>query len=146
MLEILLACVVLALALSVYLLFRQLRKISWQLTLLRVEHDSEKILRAIGLPAEAAPTLPEAVRQQQSNPPGSVRASALAVRELIRAHRAAAAALCAAGLLAAVTMAATLLPRSADGANPSPPACTAPPASAAPSLYLLVPVNGVSGL
>ncbi|MFJ4551015.1 hypothetical protein ACIP4X_17610 [Streptomyces sp. NPDC088817] len=38
-----------AVALFVYLLFRQLKKISWQLTQLRVERDSERILHDIGL-------------------------------------------------------------------------------------------------
>ncbi|MFJ2719441.1 hypothetical protein [Streptomyces sp. NPDC087437] len=38
-----------ALALFVYLLFRQLKDISWQLTQLRVERDSERILHDIGL-------------------------------------------------------------------------------------------------
>ena len=38
-----------ALALVVALLFRQLRQLSWQLTVLRVERDSERILREIGI-------------------------------------------------------------------------------------------------
>ena len=37
-------------ALIVYLLFRQLRKLTWQLTQLRVERDCERILRAFGMP------------------------------------------------------------------------------------------------
>ncbi len=65
MLEVLLAGVLLALALGVYLLFRQLRNISWQLTQLRVEHDSEQILRAIGVRPTAVPVRPEPVRQKR---------------------------------------------------------------------------------
>ncbi|MET9081375.1 hypothetical protein ABZX77_05640 [Streptomyces sp. NPDC004237] len=38
-----------AIALIVYLLFRRLRQLSWQLTQLRVERDSERILREIGI-------------------------------------------------------------------------------------------------
>ena len=38
-------------ALIVYLLFRRLRKLSWQLTEMRVERDSERILQQIGLRA-----------------------------------------------------------------------------------------------
>ena len=38
-----------ATALIVYLLFRRLRQLSWQLTQLRVERDSERILREIGI-------------------------------------------------------------------------------------------------
>ncbi|MFI6248966.1 hypothetical protein [Streptomyces sp. NPDC051016] len=38
-----------ALALIVALLFRRLRRLSWQLTVLRVERDSERILRDIGI-------------------------------------------------------------------------------------------------
>lgn len=42
-----------AIALVVWLLFRQLRKLSWQLTQLRVERDSDRILRDIGYQPEA---------------------------------------------------------------------------------------------
>jgi len=45
-----------AFALIVYLLFRRLRQLSWQLTQLRVERDCERLLRALGMGPEATPT------------------------------------------------------------------------------------------
>lgn len=45
-----------AFALIVYLLFRRLRQLSWQLTQLRVERDCERILRVLKMGPEDAPT------------------------------------------------------------------------------------------
>ncbi|MEV7422814.1 hypothetical protein [Streptomyces sp. NPDC091212] len=44
-----------ALSISVILLFRQLRNLSWQLTQIRVDRDSDNIMRALTT-GEAAPT------------------------------------------------------------------------------------------
>ncbi len=49
MIDFILAGALGAIALIVYLLFRRLRRLSWQLTQLRVERDCERILQDIGL-------------------------------------------------------------------------------------------------
>lgn len=64
MIIIVLACV-LGVTLVVYLLFRRLRELSWQLTQLRVEHDSEMILRAIGVPPQIGVVISEPVRRKR---------------------------------------------------------------------------------
>ncbi len=48
-----------ALALIVYLLFRRLRQLSWQLTQLRVERDCERILHEIGIRGGSRPVVNE---------------------------------------------------------------------------------------
>ncbi|MCQ9178728.1 hypothetical protein KMT30_06720, partial [Streptomyces sp. IBSBF 2953] len=57
MIEIILAGALGAIALIVCVLFRQLRELSWQLTQLRVERDSERILHDIGIRAGSANTV-----------------------------------------------------------------------------------------
>jgi len=47
------------LALIVYLLFRRLRQLSWQLTQLRVERDCDEILHKIGIRAGSRPVVTE---------------------------------------------------------------------------------------
>ncbi len=60
MTEIILAGALGAFAPVVFLLIQRLRQLSWQLTQIRVERDSESILREIGLRAEAGSSdLPE---------------------------------------------------------------------------------------
>ncbi|GHA00915.1 hypothetical protein ACFOOM_12545 [Streptomyces echinoruber] len=79
----------------VFLLFRQLRELSWQLTQLRVERDSERILRDIGLGGlEPAPITdpadqPEPVRKKRHLALylGGFSAPLLGLRDLARRHR-----------------------------------------------------------
>jgi hypothetical protein len=100
-----------AIALIVYLLFRRLRSLSWQLTQLRVERDCERILREIGIPsgtrpvATAPPALPVRRKRHLSLYLGGLGAL-VSVREAARRHRPA---LVASGAATAVAMSAAAL-------------------------------------
>lgn len=120
-----------AFALVVFLLFRQLRKLSWQLTQQRVERDSETILHAIGLRPEresplAVPTADATLRERHLS----------LLRDLSPSRRYA---LLASGVIAtiAIGLVTVLLVVSSGavplGAEHSPPTSTTSPESGAVS-------------
>lgn len=83
-----------AIALIVYLLFRRLRQLSWQLTQLRVERDSERILREIGIRTgsrhiEAIPTDAPARRKGHLSLyiGGGLASAVMRLRDTCHAHR-----------------------------------------------------------
>lgn len=114
MIEILIAGVIGALALGVYLLFRQLRTISWQLTQLRVEHDSERILHAIGVTSTAVRAArPDPIRRKRHLAlylGGGAAVLAFLARN-VRLHPAAAATAGGVALAAAAATVVSLAPR-----------------------------------
>lgn len=129
MTQIILAGALGAIALSVYLLFRQLRKLSWQLTQLRVERDSERILHAIGV--RTYQTAVNGGEEGSADPArrkghltlylggGSLAALLLQLRDYLGAQRGALAvssAVTAAAALAAGTI--VVLPPSGSGPTP----------------------------
>lgn len=114
-------------ALVVYLLFRQLRRLSWQLTQLRVEHDCEKILYAMGVPTGTGSARPEPVRRKQHlalHKGGGAAAVLIGIGQQIREHSAAAAT--SAGMFAATAATTAMIvlqpgtPDSAERILPSP--------------------------
>lgn len=127
----------------VFLLFRQLRQLSWQLTQQRVERDSERILQAIGLRPEqesqlAVLTADATLRKRH---PYLYRDSVLAaallkLRDLSPSRRYA---LAASGMIATIAVGlVTLLLVVSSGATPlgaghGPPSGTASPESGAVS-------------
>lgn len=124
-----------AIALIVFLLFRQLRELSWQLTQLRVERDSERILHDIGLRPgptslnEVDPTEPVLRKRHLALYLGGLSIALARLRESSHSHRPA---LVASGAAAAViTAAASLIvlqgaPTSPPGTTPPPPRVTTP--------------------
>ncbi|MFJ2477048.1 hypothetical protein ACIOWI_29435 [Streptomyces sp. NPDC087659] len=122
MIEILIAGVIGALALGVYLLFRQLRTISWQLTQLRVEHDSERILHAIGVTSTAVHARPYPIRRKRHLAlylGGGAAVLAFLARN-VRLHPAAAATAGGVALAAAAATVVTLAPRPQEYAEEPP--------------------------
>lgn len=122
-----------AIALIVYLLFRRLRRLSWQLTQLRVERDSETILHDIGIrtgsrPARTTPpTAPVRRKRHLSLYLGGSAVGALWLRSRWREHRAG---LVASGAAAtAVVAAATLYLATTIDLTPPGPATPVPPPS-----------------
>lgn len=101
-----------AIALIVYLLFRRLRALSWQLTQLRVERDCERILREIGIsggsrPVVTAPPAPPVRRKRHlSLYLGGLGATLASLKEASRRHRPA---LVASGAASAVVMSAAAM-------------------------------------
>ncbi|SHI65086.1 hypothetical protein SAMN05444521_8137 [Streptomyces sp. 3214.6] len=153
-----------AIALIVYLLFRQLRELSWQLTQLRVERDSERILREIGIRSDSRPVMttptdaPARRKGHLSLYLGAGLAPALmGLRDIYREHRPA---LVAGGAAASVAIgaAALLLATNLDHPPPGVEGPAAPPTQAvspepsapgkqpsrgpAPPLRTLVPSSG----
>ncbi|MFF9097630.1 hypothetical protein ACF1AX_31470 [Streptomyces sp. NPDC014802] len=93
MIETILAGALGAIALVVFLLFRQLRHLSWQLTQLRVERDSERILRQIGYRAGSTPlddledTPPVRRKRHLTLYLGGLAGIAAVLRDRARQHR-----------------------------------------------------------
>lgn len=119
MIEFILAGALGAIALIVYLLFRWLRKLSWQLTQLRVERDCEAILREIGIggsrPVTTAPSAQPVRRKRHlALYRGGMSAAFVRLKDTSRRHRpalvasgaATAIAVCGAGLLLASSLTA----------------------------------------
>lgn len=117
MIEFILAGALGAIALIVYLLFRWLRRLSWQLTQLRVERDCEQILRQIGIggsrPVTTAPSVQPVRRKRHlALYLGGMSAALVRLSDASRQHRpalvasgaATAVAVCGAGLLLASSL------------------------------------------
>lgn len=118
-----------AIALIVYLLFRRLRQLSWQLTQLRVERDSERILREIGIRTgsrhiEAIPTDAPARRKGHLSLyiGGGLASAVMRLRDTCHAHRPA---LVTSGAAATVAIGAAALLLSTN-LNQPPPGVTGP--------------------
>lgn len=121
----------------IVLLFRRLRQISWQLTQLRVEHDSERILREIGIGAGSTTGSPHVrtapVRRRQHLAlylGGGMSAALMKLRHLRRAP-----ALVAGGTTAVALGTALMLVTIPGTTNevPAPPPTGASPVSSGPA-------------
>jgi hypothetical protein len=134
-----------AIALIVYLLFRRLRELSWQLTQLRVERDSERILREIGIRSEFRPVMttstdaPARRKGHLSLYLGSgLAAAVLKLRDTYRQHRSA---LVASGAATTVAIGAAALLLATTLDHP-PPGVIGP---AVPPTHVVSPAPSASG-